>query len=241
MYRIYWRAERAALPGHKSPESQYEDLLKEHVSSETRWLDVGAGHQVLSSWRLAQENQLVKLSRLIVGFDCELEPLRKHRSIRLLCQGDLGSLPFEDNCFDLVTANMVVEHLRQPDVQFREVFRILKGGGCFIFHTPNSLSYSALLARAAPETVKRRLIRLLDGRTQEDIFETYYKANSRSAIMKLAMTCGFQIRKLKMLTGSAELAVFPPLALLELVILKLLSTRRFQAYRTNIIAILKKP
>lgn len=241
LYRIYWQAERVVLPGFKAPQAQYEDLLKDYVSSNTRWLDVGAGHQVLSSWRFAEEKELVELCRVIVGFDCELEALRKHRTIQLRCQGDMGSLPFGDNCFDLVTANMVVEHLQQPDVQFREIYRTLKSGGCFIFHTPNGLGYSVLLARLLPGMVKRGLIRLLDGRRTEDIFDTYYYANTQNAIMMLAKSSGFQISKLEMVIASAELAVIPPLAFLELLFIRLLTTSRLRAFRSNIITILRKP
>jgi ubiquinone/menaquinone biosynthesis C-methylase UbiE len=241
MYRIYWQVEKAILPGFKSPGDQYEDLLRDQVNSNTRWLDVGAGHQVLPTWRLAQEKDIVELSRLVVGIDRQLEALQKHRTIQIRCQGDLGNLPFADNCFDLVTANMVVEHLQEPDVQFREIFRALKCGGCFLFHTPNGVSYSALVARLIPGMVKRGLIRLLEGRASDDIFETHYKANTRNAIMKLADSSGFQISKLEMLTGSAELAVIPPLAVFELLFIKLLTAERFRLFRTNIIAILRKP
>jgi ubiquinone/menaquinone biosynthesis C-methylase UbiE len=241
MYRIYWQAERIVLPGFKAPQSQYEDLLKGQVSANTRWLDVGAGHQVLSSWRFAEEKELVSLSRLIVGFDHELEALRRHRTIKQRCQGDMGNLPFRDNCFDLVTANMVVEHLQQPTVEFREVYRTLRAGGLFVFHTPNGLGYSVLMSRLLPGAVKRGLIKVLDGRRSEDIFKTYYYANTQYEILKLAKSTGFEVSKLEMICASADLAVIPPLAVFELFCIKLLTTSPLRALRSNIIAVLRKP
>jgi hypothetical protein len=40
--------------------------------------------------------------------------------------------------------------------------------------------------------------------------------------------------------SSAELAVFPPLAIFELIWIRLLMTRRFKWLRTNIIGVLQK-
>lgn len=45
--------------------------------------------------------------------------------------------PYEDNTFDLVFSKSVIEHLREPDFLFDEVYRILKPGGTFICMTPS--------------------------------------------------------------------------------------------------------
>lgn len=240
LYRAYWKVENAILPGFRAPQTRYEDLLMEYVKPGTRWLDVGAGHQVLSSWRLSDEKELVGRSGMVVGIDAHLDSLRMHRTVHLKCQGDLARLPFRSNTFDLITANMVVEHLRQPDIQFREIFRTLRPGGHFIFHTPNSRSYSAFLAAHVPEVAKRGLIRALDGRSSQDVFRTYYKANTQDAIRALANSIGFEVSKLDMASGSAESAMVLPVAVVELMFIKLLTTDRFQNSRTNIIAILRK-
>jgi len=48
--------------------------------------------------------------------------------------GDCCSLPFADSSFDLLTANMVVEHVAHPRALLSEVRRILKPNGIFLFH-----------------------------------------------------------------------------------------------------------
>jgi len=47
---------------------------------------------------------------------------------------------FPDAAFDLVTAWAVLEHLHAPDVSFREIHRILRPGGRFVFLVTNAES-----------------------------------------------------------------------------------------------------
>lgn len=51
--------------------------------------------------------------------------------------GKLPELGFDDDTFDVVVMNHVIEHLSQPLEYMLEVRRILKGGGVFIVATPD--------------------------------------------------------------------------------------------------------
>jgi ubiquinone/menaquinone biosynthesis C-methylase UbiE len=240
LFKIYWKMRAVIAPKLKHAQALYEEVLKEHVTTETTWLDLGCGHQVLSGWRAEEENRLVGNCRMIVGMDYDLPSLRLHRSIARKLKGDITNLPFADSSFDLVTANMVVEHLSEPDRQFQEVSRILKPGGVFIFHTPNALGYPSIMTRLVPDKLKDRLIYLLDGRKEEDVFDVHYKANSKKKIQSLALAAGFEAPKTQMIVSDAVFSVVPPFALPELVSIRILMTRPFRSLRTNIIATLKK-
>jgi ubiquinone/menaquinone biosynthesis C-methylase UbiE len=78
--------------------------------------------------------------------------------------GNIQRLPFKDACFDLVTTNVVVEHVSDPGALLAEVHRVLKPRSLFLFHTPNFWSYCTLLAAIIPNRIKIRLAGFLQAR-----------------------------------------------------------------------------
>lgn len=240
LFKIYRVLEQSLAPGLKYSQYFYEDVLKEYVTAETKWLDLGCGHQVLPVWRAKEEAVLVSQCREVVGLDYDLESLKNHRSISLRVRGDMSKLPFAPGYFDLATANMVVEHLKEPEVQFQGVSRVLQSGGLFILHTPNSRGYGTIFARIIPDSIKRKLVAVLQDRRSEDVFETFYRANTREKIEQLAKQSGLEVVKIKMIVSAAIFAVVPFLAVFELLWIRLLMTKSLAGWRTNIIAILRK-
>ena len=240
LFEIYRALEQAIVPGLKYAQYLYEDVLDSHVNGDVDWLDVGCGHHILPVWRAEHERRIVARCRKIVGIDADLASLRKQRSIQVRVLGTISTLPFSDESFDLVTANMVVEHLEAPETQFREIARILKPDGVFILHTPNRLGYSTMIARMIPERMKKRLVHLLQARESGDVFRTFYRANTTREIEQAAEATGFDVRQLRMIVSTAQVAVFPPLVIFELIWIRALMTRRFKWLRTNIIGVLQK-
>jgi SAM-dependent methyltransferase len=240
-YRVYHRLEHWIAPRLKYSQYLYEDTLRQILPAQSAWLDLGCGHQILPFWREQEEKSLVQKSGVVVGLDADWGSVVKHRSIEDRVCGDIDALPFRDNSFDLITANMVVEHLHQPDIQFGEIYRVLKPGGVFVFHTPNAHGYATLLARAVPRLLKSKLIRLLDGRKDGDVFRTYYRANTSSRISQIARRTGLEVRKIQFIASSASCAILPPIAFVELLWIRVLLTHAFRRLRTNLIVILAKP
>ena len=155
--------------------------------------------------------------------------------------GAVGSLPFRDDCFDLVTMNMVMEHLDHPAAEMREIHRVLAPGGIFLFHTPNWVSYPVLAARCVPHRFRARIVRLLDGRRGDEVFRTYYRANTPRRIGRLARESGFRVLGMRMVTTDAVFAIVPPLCVVELLVIRALMSRPLRAWRTNIIGLCQKP
>lgn len=122
-------------------------------------------------------------------------------------------LPYDDEKFDIVYTDNVFEHLEDPQKVFLEVHRVLKENGCFISKTPNIYHYVPLLARITPHWLHVLYANLL-GRKEEDTYPTFYRANSRKKIMRLAKRTGFKIEQIILVEGRPEYLRFFPLAYL---------------------------
>lgn len=240
LFNIYWTIRRIVAPQLRYSQYVYEDVLSRYVNPSVDWIEMGCGHSVLPSWRSSQERQLVKNCKAIFGIDYDWPSLKAHSTISKKLRGDITRLPFREEAFDLVTANMVVEHLDNPALQFKEIHRILRPKGVFLFHTPNAYGYGVLLSLLVPEAIKGKLIHLVEGREEHDIFETHYAANTEKSIRRLAQGTGFEIVEMHLLVTDAIFAMVPPLALLELLWIRLLMSGPFRSLRTNIIVALRK-
>jgi len=238
--RVYWKLQRTIVPKLRYSQYLYEDILAGEANSGITWLDLGCGRQLLPEWRAKEEEVLLR-DKTIVGIDCDFPSLTRHANLSLKVCGNIGRLPFRDSSFELVTANMVVEHLDDPGPQFQEIGRILKPGGRFIFHTVNRHGHFAVLRLLTPQRLKNRIVRALDGREAEDVFEVHYKANTRRRIEELSRAAEFHVVKIRMLVTDAVFQIIPPLAAVELLWIRALMTRPLKSLRTNIAAILQKP
>jgi hypothetical protein len=55
-------------------------------------------------------------------------------------KADICNLPFEDNTYDVIFCNHVLEHIPDDTKAIKELFRVLKPGGMGIFQIPQDLS-----------------------------------------------------------------------------------------------------
>jgi ubiquinone/menaquinone biosynthesis C-methylase UbiE len=65
--------------------------------------------------------------------------LKKYAPIKLEAQ-PAEELPYEDEAFDVVLSFDLFEHIARIDLHVSEVRRVLKGGGYYLFQTPNKCS-----------------------------------------------------------------------------------------------------
>jgi len=242
-WRLYLRLRNKIVPGLKSPVYYYEHILKAHVDTNLKWLDLGCGHQILPKWMpSAQKKQalLVESSKIIVGIDYDILSLKKHKHIKYLVVGDIHNLPFKKDIFDLVSANCVVEHIQNPIKACLEIKTILTTNGKFIFFTPNLCNYKIFMAASLPEKLKNFLTFILEQRQLQEIYPTYYRMNTKYYIHNIAKMTNLKINLLTFKNGNASTSILGPLVIIELLIIRILNLKLFAYLRSNIICVLEK-
>jgi SAM-dependent methyltransferase len=231
---------RLVFPQLESSQYRYYEALKQLLPYRCHWLDLGCGHQMFGEWMTAEEDELGSRAATLVGIDLDLDALRRNRILSDRVFGNLASLPFKANSFDVITANMVVEHLENPSSVLQEVFQALRPDGLFVFHTPNARCLLIRIVGRLPQPVKSFLAMVIEGRKKEDIFKTYYRMNSLSSIETLAVSNGFRVQSIQFVSTSAGMVMFGPLVILELLYLRLLEIKLFQLLRSNIVVVLQR-
>ena len=111
---------------------QWAAFLLPHLRPGLRMLDCGCGPGTITS-----DLALRVDPGEVVGIDADAKVVEVARAAAVergqrnvsFEVGDVYALPFLDCSFDVVFANTLVMHLRQPLVALREMFRVLKPGG----------------------------------------------------------------------------------------------------------------
>ena len=59
-------------------------------------------------------------------------------------QADAQNMPFDDNTFDIVISCETIEHVPEPRLAVREMYRVCKPGGTLFLTTPNYVNFMGL-------------------------------------------------------------------------------------------------
>jgi len=223
----------------------YGSVVRRYVHEKTKWLDVGCGWRMLGEDLEPIEDDLVTSAGTVVGCDMDFHSLTKHRNIRKRVLASAQALPFEEGSFDLVTCNMVVEHLSDPGQSFDQMAQMLSPGGRLILHTPNLWNYAVFvnhtIARLVPRKFLLRLIRFSDNREKDDVFITFYRANTTVRLLEICRKMGFQEEYRRILTPPQPFFnFFAPLALIQILFMRLcLSSRYFRRFGSTILMVFR--
>lgn len=112
------------------------DLLEKNTNA--RLLDLGCND---GKWTLKLGKKIG--TQNLFGVDIVDEQIQKAINNGVKCMGaDLNNnLPFEDNFFDIVHANQVIEHIYNLEKFIEEIYRVLKLKGYAIISTENLASW----------------------------------------------------------------------------------------------------
>lgn len=219
-------------PSRQYSQILYAQMLSKLVPDRAAWLDAGCGHQVFKIKSTLEEAQIVSRTNLAVGCDLDLQSLRMHRSFNLRACSDLRRLPFRSGGFNFITLNYVAEHLEDPNATFAELARVLRPGGTLVIVTPNALGYFVRLSRLGhkflPKSLIRRFILIREFRSPEDIYPTFYRANTRENLSCQLKDAGLTEEDFQMLRDPAIFNFIAPLAVLELLLARFLALLGFR-------------
>ena len=132
------------------------------------------------------------------GVDVSKDFTKNNICLDEIQEASLESLPFEDNSFDVVVSLWVLEHLENPSKVFKEISRVLKPDGVFMFATSNrDYLPLKLMDRLKFEGLNHLINKVLFGRDEKEVFEAFYRANNLKALDALAEGV-FQVEELRL-------------------------------------------
>lgn len=194
---------RAIRPEWRSSGDQLEAMVRSRVTPQSHVLDLGCGRGgvVELLWRDVE---------LAAGLDPDAPSLNEHRAAGMPVIRGVGErLPFIDESFDLIVCLWVLEHLREPLATLREVRRVLRPGGHFIFVTPNLRNPMMIMNRIgkALPGLQRRVVPRVYGREEADTFPVQYRINTVDAIREQAQQAELRVYDLRVVADPTYLAL----------------------------------
>ncbi|MFH5231983.1 class I SAM-dependent methyltransferase [Antrihabitans spumae] len=138
--------------------------------------------------------------------------LRNAESLALPVDGrvaDAETIPYEDNTFDLVVGHAVLHHIPDVEQALREVLRVLKPGGRFVFAgEPTTIGdfYARWLGRITWETTTRitRLSAFADWRRPQAELDESSRAAALEAVVDLHTFDPTDLEKIATAAGAVE-------------------------------------
>ncbi|HET7599013.1 MAG TPA: class I SAM-dependent methyltransferase [Gemmatimonadales bacterium] len=237
----YNRLVQRMLPDVEYHQNRYARAVGAVLRDGDVWLDLGAGTRPHRGWIGPSAAELKARASVVVGCDLVVPHLRANQYLTTAVAADGAWLPLASERFDLVTANMVLEHLPEPLLVLKEIARVLRPGGRFVFVTPN-LSHPAVkfLSMFVKRDRRRALAARLERRRPEHIFPTFYRANSAASIAAAARAVGLRLKLLERFSSYPMVRAFVPLTWLECCWIRLTALSALQALRSNIVGCLER-
>ena len=110
-------------------------------------------------------------------------------------EGDKWPIP--SSSIDVAYSVSVFEHLERPADVIAELRRVMRPGGHVHILTPNRWDYVSLAASLIPNSLHPWMVARTEGRRAVDTFPTFFRANTRRRLARLAREAGFDVRSIE--------------------------------------------
>jgi SAM-dependent methyltransferase len=166
---------------------EFYGRIKALITPDMRVLDLGAGR---GAWFEEEDSEYRRELRLlrghvaeVIGCDIDEAVLKNNAVDRSVVIRAGEPWPLAADSVNLIVADYVFEHIQDPQSFAAEVNRVLKVGGWLCARTPTKYNYISLMAGLVRNIHHARVLsRVQPGRKAEDVFPTYFRLNTRSAI-----------------------------------------------------------
>ncbi len=197
---------RRYYPPERDPYRLFEQRVSRYLHPGATLLDAGCGRSA------PVLNSLAPLVRRAIGVELvEFDQAPAHPNMELV-QAGLDRIPLPDASVDVIMSRSVMEHVADPGGALREVARLLKPGGRYVFITPNLWSYPILIAKMVPNRFHAAIVDFAEGRPAEDTFPTYHRINTPRAVRKWANQAGLEAVSIEYLEMFPAYLMFHPWA-----------------------------
>jgi ubiquinone/menaquinone biosynthesis C-methylase UbiE len=175
--------------------------------SDARVLNVGAGPTPDPRRRLRGK------VGLLVGVDIDPVVLA-NEDLDEAYVTDGVSLPFPDASFDMAYSDWTLEHVENPIPVLREVRRVLKQGGQFLFRTTNLTHYVTWTSAHTPYWFHNLFANKVRNLTREDHepWRTFYRMNTPATVRRNLTSAGFDEIEIQLIEPDPGYLVFHPAA-----------------------------
>ncbi len=198
-----WDIFKDEYPGYVNEDVRYIQKIRAMLSPDARVLDAGCG------WKAPFACQIADQAAEVVGIDLGLDGQSDVPNVRTV-HGNLEAMPFSGSEFDLVMSRSVLEHLDRPIRVFREISRVLKPGGKFVFLIPNAWDYVSVVSWLVPNRLHATIVEKILGRDPRDTFPTFYRANTVPALRCLCSRSGMRLLEADLLSQYPAYLMFSP-------------------------------
>jgi ubiquinone/menaquinone biosynthesis C-methylase UbiE len=224
----------AHFPGYEGDiGAHFKKMLDIYITPGCSLLEIGCGRQVFGS-------EYYSRAAKKVGIDLEAEAIKENETLDSVVCGSIEHMPFPDNSFDIVIAQWVLEHVADAAKTAKEVARVLKPGGVFLFITPNAWSPFVIVTRFVPISLKKSLRKRFLSIAETDTFPTHYRMNTIGTLNKLFASVLMKPEITKLVDCFTYFKFSKTLVWLSVLGARIMNTLHITVFRHHLVGVYKK-